>query len=140
MSGNGCCNRLHLGAGDLEHKLVVILEANLLDARQRFEPVFYDVVKVSPAFVVVEFTGCFGADAPDLVEFLEDFESGVGFEVSDCLKFAIIAGLVFVEEMGNLLVAATYNLVSALLLRANNQIDKTGFESMESLSLLQPVL
>ena len=139
MSGDGCRNRFYLGAGDLEHKLVVVFEANLLDTRQRFEPVFYDVVKVSPAFVVVEFTGCFGADAPDLVEFLEDFESGVGFEVSDCLKFAV-AGLVFVEEMGNLLVAATYNLVSALLLRANNQIYKTGFRSMESLSLLQPVL
>lgn len=67
---------------------------------------FYDVVEVSPAFVIVEFTGCFGADAPDLVEFAEHFESGVGFKVGDGLEFAIV-GLVFAEEMGDLLVAAT---------------------------------
>ena len=66
---------------------------------------FYDVVEISPAFVVVEFSGCFGADTPDLVELADDFEARIRFEVGDCLEFAI-AGMVFMKEMGNLLVAA----------------------------------
>ena len=88
---------------------------------------FYDVVEVSPAFVVVEFSGCFGADTPDLVELAEDFEGGVGFKVGDCLEFAM-AGLVFVEEMGNLLVAATHISESALL----NQGKQPGFKKQVS--------
>ncbi len=114
MIGDGCCNCFYLRAGDLEHKFVIVFEANLLDTRQRVPPVFYDIIEVSPAFVVVKISGCFGANTPDLVELTEDFEGGVGFEVGDCLEFAI-AGLVFVEEMGNLLVAATHISESALL-------------------------
>ena len=66
---------------------------------------FYDVVEIFPTLVVVEISRCFGADAPNLVELSENFESRVGFNVGNCLEFAI-AGLVFVEEVGNFLIAA----------------------------------
>ena len=105
MFVDGSCNRFHLGAGDLEHKLVIVFEANLLDAGQRCPSVFYDVIQVPPALVVVEVSGCFGADTPNFVKLMEDFERGIGFNVGDCLESAI-AGLVFMEKMGDLLVAA----------------------------------
>ena len=88
---------------------------------------FYDIIEVSPAFVVVKVSGCFGANTPDLVELTDDFEGGIGFEVGDCLEFAI-AGLVFVEKMGNLLVAATHISESALL----HQGMKLGFRKQVS--------
>ena len=66
---------------------------------------FYDIVEISPAFVVIKFSGSLCTDTTYLKKLFKDFEDGVGFKVDDRLESAI-AGLIFVEEIGNLLVAA----------------------------------
>lgn len=92
------------GPGDFEQKFVVVLQADLLHARQRLPAIFDDIVQVPPAVVVVEFLSCFSADTPNFVEVSEDFELGVIFKFGDGSNFAI-GGLVFMEEMGDLLIA-----------------------------------
>ena len=92
------------GAGDLELEVVVVFQADLLDAGEGMPALLDDVVEVAVAVVVVELAGGGCADAPDFVEEAEDAEGGVGFEVGDCLDLA--GGMVFVEEGGDLLVAA----------------------------------
>lgn len=94
---------LDLGARDGELQLVVVLDADLLDPRERVPAVLDDVVEVAPAAVVEVARRGLG-DAPDVVEELEDGEFGVGFVLP---RFPDLAGFAeLLEEKGNLIAAA----------------------------------
>jgi hypothetical protein len=61
-------DELDLGTRDLLEKLIVIFDANLLNAVERVPAMLDNVVKVLPSLVVVELPCCLSADAPDLIK------------------------------------------------------------------------
>ena len=95
---------LDFGARDLELEFVIVFYPDLLDAAQGVPALLDYIVKVTPAFVVVEFAGCDGADAPDFEERAQASEGWVGVDVEHGLELA--SRVVFVEEMGDFGVAA----------------------------------
>ena len=60
-------DRLHLGAGNLVLKLVIILKADLLNAREGIPPELDDIVEVSPTSIVELTRGGLGY-APYIIE------------------------------------------------------------------------
>ena len=94
----------HFGTWDLIKKFIVELHSDLLNSAQSFPSVLNDVVKISPAFVVVEVSGSSSAHTPDLVKHTQDFEILVCLDVFDGFDGARVRS--FDVEVGNFGVAA----------------------------------
>ena len=69
--------------GDFE--VIVELHADLLHARQGVPVIFHQIIEVLEVVREVELPCRVSANAPYVVENLQDFEIGVGFEVADVL-------------------------------------------------------